>query len=470
MITTLRSRHCVTGSVIVNGDTLSDGAMQYMASVQNPMGHACGGFLVSDQFFLTAAHCFEDQPVRVVLGKHNLKESNKGQTIDIEKFFKHDSYKDVGFGNDLMLLKLNKNPEENGVKKIDLPTQNMKVKANDLCQVAGWGATQTHGVNANVLMATEVPIIDMKTCKEVWHHLPHNVICAGGYNTTKGFCQGDSGGPLVCKNTAVGVVSFNRHNNCTYKKEAPNVFVDISKYMDWILKTISFSGADGSRIVGGREAVPHSRPYIASLQSRGRHICGGLLVKEDFVLTAAHCLTPVPYTVVLGAHSLAANESSKQTFTTVRSISHPNYIGHANDIMLLRLNTTAKLTAAVQLIPLQRGRLRAGGKCITAGWGDIGDNNTYPNRLREVNVTILSQRSCSGRWGAVPITRSMVCGTGMDNFQGFCSGDSGGPLVCDGAAAGVVSFSGRRCGNPRTPDVYTRISSFRDWILSVVNN
>ncbi|KAJ0065187.1 hypothetical protein NL108_005677, partial [Boleophthalmus pectinirostris] len=153
-----------------------------------------------------------------------------------------------------------------------------------------------------------------------------------------------------------------------------------------------------------------------------------------------------PYTVVLGAHSLAANESSKQTFTTVRSISHPNYIGHANDIMLLRvrikyhiildytqkiliiifcdspqLNTTAKLTAAVQLIPLQRGRLRAGGKCITAGWGDIGDNNTYPNRLREVNVTILSQRSCSGRWGAVPITRSMVCGTGMDNFQGFCS-------------------------------------------------
>ncbi|KAJ0065183.1 hypothetical protein NL108_005670 [Boleophthalmus pectinirostris] len=244
MITVLVLLFClqqiVTGSVIVNGDIVPSEEMQYMASLQNRHGrHVCGGVLVSDNFVLTAAHCFDDQPVRVVLGKHNLKESNKGQTIDIEKFFKHDSYKDVGFGNDLMLLKLNKNPEENGVKKIDLPTQNMKVKANDLCQVAGWGATQTHGVNANVLMATEVPIIDMKTCKEVWHHLPHNVICAGGYNTTKGFCQGDSGGPLVCKNTAVGVVSFNRHNNCTYKKEAPNVFVDISKYMDWILKTIS---------------------------------------------------------------------------------------------------------------------------------------------------------------------------------------------------------------------------------------
>lgn len=230
------------------------------------------------------------------------------------------------------------------------------------------------------------------------------------------------------------------------------------------------SGAEASYIVGGRDAVPHSRPYMASLQLRGRHGCGGLLVKEDFVLTAAHCQIAVPFTVVLGGDSLTANEPTKQTFTSVRSFPHPNYDGHANDIMLLKLNQTANLTAAVQLISLHRGRLTANSNCITAGWGDIGDNNTLPNRLQEVNVTILSRGTCRDRWGAVPITRSMVCGTGADVFQGFCSGDSGGPLVCGGNAAGVVSFSGRRCGDPRTPDVYTRISSFRDWILNVVNN
>lgn len=49
-------------------------------------------------------------------------------------------------------------------------------------------------------------------------------------------------------------------------------------------------------------------------------------------------------------------------------------------------------------------------------------------------------------------------------------GDSGGPLVCNGTVAGVVSFSGRRCGDRRTPDVYTRVSSFTDWITSVLNN
>lgn len=49
-------------------------------------------------------------------------------------------------------------------------------------------------------------------------------------------------------------------------------------------------------------------------------------------------------------------------------------------------------------------------------------------------------------------------------------GDSGGPLVCGGAAAGIVSFSGRQCGDPKTPDVYTCVSCFRSWIQTVLNN
>lgn len=184
-----------------------------------------------------------------------------------------------------------------------------------------------------------------------------------------------------------------------------------------------------------------------------------------------------------------------------------------------QLSSRASLTQAVQLIGLKSGRMRAGGQCLTAGWGDVGDNGTSPERLQEVNVTVLPQRTCSRRWRGVPITRTMVCGVGAGGIQGFCSvrygqfysvnisdypvhretfiehrekkegcfnvsaapvncqalslclkGDSGGPLVCEGGAAGVVSFSGRRCGNPRTPDVYTRVSSFSDWIADVLRN
>ncbi|KAM7388432.1 hypothetical protein PAMP_024606 [Pampus punctatissimus] len=209
---------------------------------------------------------------------------------------------------------------------------------------------------------------------------------------------------------------------------------------------------------------------MASLQFRGQHNCGGVLVREDFVLTAAHCEIPRRYTVVVGGDSLSGNESSKQELTAVRSIPHPNYDGHANDIMLLKLNRRAQLTKDVQLIPLKRGNVRTSDQCITTGWGDIGDNNTLANKLQEVNVTILPLRTCRQRWGMVPITRGMICGIGARVLQGFCSGDSGGPLVCNGKTAGVVSFSGRRCGDPRTPDVYTRVSSFTEWIRTVLNN
>uniref|UniRef100_A0A667WXW1 Peptidase S1 domain-containing protein n=1 Tax=Myripristis murdjan TaxID=586833 RepID=A0A667WXW1_9TELE len=225
-------------------------------------------------------------------------------------------------------------------------------------------------------------------------------------------------------------------------------------------------------IVGGKEAAPNSRPYMASLQLQSRHFCGGVLVREDFVLTAAHCRLRRAFKVVLGAVSLSAQEAGKQEFNVTRSIPHPDYDGHENDIMLLKVRTLslkmANLTRAVQLITL--GRLRRSSQCSTAGWGDIGDNNTLPDKLQEVGVNLLTLRECRRRWGDVPITRSMICATGDRAAQGFCSGDSGGPLVCNGTSVGVVSFSGRQCGNPRTPDVYMRTSSFRRWIRNVLRS
>nr|XP_040039388.1 cathepsin G-like [Gasterosteus aculeatus aculeatus] len=103
-----------------------------------------------------------------------------------------------------------------------------------------------------------------------------------------------------------------------------------------MLLLLVLGGADGSHIVGGRDAAPQSRPYMASLQIRGQHNCGGALVREDFVPTAAHCQIRGQYTVVLGADSLTANEATKQEFRAVRSIPHPDYTANENDIMLLK--------------------------------------------------------------------------------------------------------------------------------------
>ncbi|XP_023859757.1 complement factor D isoform X1 [Salvelinus sp. IW2-2015] len=235
-----------------------------------------------------------------------------------------------------------------------------------------------------------------------------------------------------------------------------------------IVLIIALNGTEGRKvpkvsIVGGREAARNSRPYMASLQSRGQHSCGGVLVREDFVLTAAHC--DGRYRVVLGAHDLSEDENSQQKFDVVKYIPHPRFgdnLGY--DIMLLKLRGRAILNRAVQLIPLMNGSMAEGSLCTTAGWGDIDDNSTPPDKLQEVNATIISPRECGRRWSGVNISRRTVCATGPRAFQGFCSGDSGGPLVCNGMSAGIVSFSGQRCANPSTPDVYTRVTSYCRWI------
>ncbi|XP_029987188.1 mast cell protease 1A-like [Sphaeramia orbicularis] len=229
----------VHGSVIIHGEKAPEGSMLYMASVQNINSHVCGGFLISEDFVLTAAHCKDHSPKSVVIGTHDLR--NNGQTILIEKQCKHPQYDNIVNGNDLMLLKLsNKARLSNGVDIIQIPQHDMNLNVRQTCQVAGWGYKRTGADPSHDLMVADVSIIDPQVCAQIWSRwitLPANIICAGGYGTNKGFCQGDSGGPLVCNGIAVGIVSFNKQGNCQYP-DVPNVYTDISKFRDWIQKAI----------------------------------------------------------------------------------------------------------------------------------------------------------------------------------------------------------------------------------------
>ncbi|XP_037625583.1 granzyme B(G,H)-like [Sebastes umbrosus] len=202
------------GSEIIHGQKAPEKSMLYMASVQNRSNHhVCGGFLINEDFVVTAAHCDGQHPTSVVLGAHNLKKDDK-KMRNVVKKWKFPSYVNVGKGDDIMLLKLSRKARlDKRVQPIELPETEIELKDNETCLIAGWGLTSTGGKVVDVLQVVDVPIVNPEVCKKQWRHeeisLPANVICAGGYGTDKGFCQGDSGGPLVCNGKAVGVVSFN---------------------------------------------------------------------------------------------------------------------------------------------------------------------------------------------------------------------------------------------------------------------
>ncbi|XP_043986045.1 mast cell protease 1A-like [Gambusia affinis] len=223
----------VHASHIINGEKAAVNSLPYMVSVQSNGHHVCGGFLISEDFVVTAAHCNIPKPNLVVVGNQNIKSSNI-KKINIQYSCVFPTYRRVGLGNDIMLLKLSQKVSmNNAVKTIPIPNSDKILKENQICMVAGWGKTESNRFSDDLRVA-KVSIINSQVCQREWDNtLPPNVICAGGYETTKGFCQGDSGGPLVCDGEAVGIVSFNKNSNCTYPN-APNIYTDISIYHQWL--------------------------------------------------------------------------------------------------------------------------------------------------------------------------------------------------------------------------------------------
>ncbi|CAF3721443.1 unnamed protein product [Adineta steineri] len=233
-----------------------------------------------------------------------------------------------------------------------------------------------------------------------------------------------------------------------------------------------------ARIVNGLQAKPHSFPWAVSLQYKGGHDCGGVIIDQWNILTAAHCLDYandlVNYLARIGAHN---RSSSGQLIPIAKLIIHPYYdeSRSTNDIGIIRLATPIIFTNEIQPICLVDNIVEPplDTTVYVAGWGNTIHDvwNSGSLVLLQARLRVISD--CSMYFAYDPQTQICTAPNGpIDKDHGSCQGDSGGGLfyLKNGRwyAAGVVSYA-IGCGRRAFPTVFTKTAAYIDWIRAMVN-
>lgn len=255
-----------------------------------------------------------------------------------------------------------------------------------------------------------------------------------------------------------------------------------------------------NRIYGGTETAIDEFPWTALieyLKSNGvkGHYCGGALISERYVLTAAHCVKPSDLPagwrltgVRLGEWDTRSDPDcskegcapSHKDIATVQSIPHPDYASHndPNDIALLRLAESVQFSDFVKPICLPTTTsLRMDTFLNTAmdvaGWGSTETSSSSFVKLK-ATLKVKDLDACRAKYAqlnGIKLDSTQLCAGGESGID-TCRGDSGGPLMfqddVNGKAAyylvGIVSYGPTPCGLSGWPAIYTRVGAFIDWI------
>ncbi|XP_053685274.1 brachyurin-like [Sabethes cyaneus] len=235
------------------------------------------------------------------------------------------------------------------------------------------------------------------------------------------------------------------------------------------------------RVTNGQEATPGQFPYQIALLSTfagGTGLCGGSVLTNNYILTAAHCVQNAQGgTAIIGAHNRNVIEASQQRIAfgsggiTIHAGYTPTNI--RNDIAVVRLNSAIAFNDRVQpaRIPASGdGRTFAGLTGTVSGFGRTSDASQATSAVvMFTSNPIMTEADCLSSWGnnANIIQAQNICLSG-EGGRSSCNGDSGGPLtVADGGSlqVGIVSFGSAAGCSIGMPSVYVRVSHFRQWIV-----
>ncbi|XP_055845026.1 trypsin 3A1-like [Episyrphus balteatus] len=218
------------------------------------------------------------------------------------------------------------------------------------------------------------------------------------------------------------------------------------------------------RIIGGEIDSKLTYPELVSVRSRDRHICGGTILDQDTILTAAHCIvdgTASEFSIRSGSDS-----ADDGLFHRVYEILlHPEYDERtsSHDVGKLKINPPIIYSDTSLPIKLATERPDDNTPLIVSGWGrqivNVSTTVVQRKHLRAAYVNVFNQDECARRYQRLREVNSvMICAAAKGRDS--CQGDSGGPLINPKNAeqVGIISF-GVGCANPNYPGVYSSFMS-----------
>jgi trypsin len=224
------------------------------------------------------------------------------------------------------------------------------------------------------------------------------------------------------------------------------------------------AGQENQQIVGGDRASIADHPYVVYLTTAdGFQFCGGTLVDDNKVITAAHCAAgkqPSDVVVVAGRED---KESSAGTTSPVKEIwVHPDFadVRSGSDVAVLTL--TERLPYDTLDLPRKDDTdlYKTGQPGLILGWGRVAADGQPSRYLLKASVPVMADTDCKKAYPAYKAD-GMVCAGVPKGGVDSCQGDSGGPLILDGKLAGITSW-GEGCAAAGKPGVYTRLAVYRD--------
>ncbi|XP_077491181.1 venom protease-like [Amblyomma americanum] len=272
----------------------------------------------------------------------------------------------------------------------------------------------------------------------------------------------------------------------SYQLEGPK----IANYPRFLPAGCGFTNFSTDRIVGGRESKPGAWPWMAAvyIKSGGANnaACGGALVTDRHVVTAAHCVVvghrAISYpasslTVRLGDHNLVRDDDPVMSvdIAVVKVERHADFVKRTfeNDVAVLTLERPVTFNQFVRPVCLPYGDHFNNGNldgyhAFVTGWGTTAFNGESSDVLREAQIKVWDEDACKKAFvKEMPISSVHLCAGDGNGRVDSCQGDSGGPLVLPDDdryfLIGVVS-SGKRCATRGYPGIYARITKFLPWL------